>query len=126
MAMRIIDKMRKQTAVYWGSPVPDGQGGWSFATPVELTPDDGTGVRWEDKQELFVDPQGDEIMSAAIVYPGQDLDIGGYLYLGTEASLSSDHSDPTEISDAIPIAQFGKIPTLDNTQVLRTAWLRKQ
>jgi len=116
--MKILDKMRKQTAVYWGSPVRTGSGGWTFATPVELTPTDGTGVRWEDAQELFMDPQGDSVLSRAIVYPGMDVDIDGYLYLGTEASLASDHSDPTERSDTYKIKQVQKIPTLKATQNL--------
>jgi hypothetical protein len=115
--MRILVTMLKQRAVYWGSPVQDGYGKFTFATPTEIR------VRWEKKQEMFIDPQGDEVMSMAIVYTASDVDIGGYLYLGVEADLASDHSDPQVIGGAFKIKQFGKLPTLPGTQYLRTAWL---
>lgn len=115
--MSIITRMRKQTLCYWGSPVPDGYGGSTFAGAVELS------CRWEDKQELFVNPQGKEVLSQAVVYVSQDVDIGGYLYLGEESDLDSDHTNPQIISGAREIRQFGKLPNLRATEYLRTAWL---
>ena len=115
--MRILVTMLKQTAVYWPSPVPDGYGQYAFGIPSEIR------VRWENKQELFIDPQGDELLSKAVVYTASDVVVGGYLYLGLEAELSSDHSDPQTITQAFKIKQFGKLPTLSATQYLRTAWL---
>jgi len=115
--MRIIKSMLKQTAVYWGNPVMDGYGKYTFDAAVELR------VRWEDKQELFIDPQGDEVLSMSIVYVISDVDIGGYLYLGIETDLDSNHTDPQIISGAFKIKQFGKLPTLSATQHLRQAWL---
>ena len=115
--MSIITRMRKQTLVYWGSPVPDGYGGATFAAAVELS------CRWEDKQELFVAPNGKEVLSQSVVYVGVDVDIGGYLYLGLESDLDSNHTNPEIISGAREIRQFSKLPTLRATEYLRTAWL---
>ena len=115
--MSIITRMRKQTLVYWGSPVPDGYGGSTFAAAVELS------CRWEDKQELFIAPDGKEVLSQSVVYVGQDVGIGGYLYLGVESDLDSDHTNPEIISGAREIRQLGKLPNLRATEYLRQVWL---
>lgn len=108
----------KQTAVYWGSPETDGRGGHSYSAAAEIS------VRWEDMQELFIDPNGDELLSASVVFVNQDLDVGGYLFLGEEADLDSDHSDPEAIQLAREIKQFAKIPDLKNKMYTRKVWLR--
>jgi len=115
--MGIITRMLKQTLVYWGTPVPDGYGGYTFAEAIEVS------CRWEDKQELFIDPTGKEVLSQAVVYVGQDVDIGGYLYLGEESDLEYVHTDPKIIEGARQIKQFAKLPNLRVTEYLRTVWL---
>jgi len=117
MAMKIIDKMLIQTAVYWGAPVAGGRGSSTFATAIEIS------VRWEDTQELFIDKFGVEKTSKAIVYVGQDVVVGGFLYLGELTDLDSNHSDPQIIDGAHEIRAFGKLPTLKGDQFLRTTWL---
>ena len=115
--MSIITKMRKQKCVYWGSPVSDGFGGHTFATAVEID------CRWEDKQELFVDAEGNEVLSQAVVYVDRDTDLNGYLWLGVESDLDSNHTDPQVIDGAKPIRKRDKLPNLRATEYLRTAWL---
>jgi len=108
----------KQTAVYWGTPVSDGVGGRTFADPVELD------VRWEERHELFIDPQGQEKQSSAVVFIGQDVVVGGYLFLGDLDDLSSaEEGDALNVSGAYEIRQFGKIPDSKGTSFLRRAWL---
>ncbi len=108
----------KQTAVYWGSPVSDGQGGRTFDNPVELA------VRWEERHDLFVDPQGQEKQSSAIVYIGQDVVVGAYLFLGDLDDLSSaEEDDPMNVDGAYEIRQFDKTSDLKATSFLRRAWL---
>lgn len=53
-----------------------------------------------------------------VVYLGQDVEIGGYLFLGT----SSD-PDPTDIDGAYLIREFRKIPTEDGNDFERRAVL---
>ena len=111
----------KQVAVYWGSPVNDGYGGKTFADPVEIF------CRWEDKNEIFVAPNGDEAVSKSVVYVLQDLDQEGYLYLGTLDDLlesggeSTGELVPSEIEGAQIIKRFDKTPALGST----TEFLRK-
>lgn len=107
----------KQTAVYWGNPTPDGLGGRTFDDPVEIS------VRWERKQELIIDQNGEEVTSHAIVYVSQDMELGGYLYLGALADLSSSTENPQEVDEAREIRRFDKIPDLRGTRFTRAAWL---
>ncbi len=107
-----------QTAVYWGNPQNDGYGGATFDSPVQIR------VRWEDKQEIFQDAEGREVRSVAVVYPQQDLDLGGFLYLGTLADSGLDSDPiPKEVPEAMEIKQWGKVSNLRGTKFVRKAWL---
>lgn len=118
--MKIIDKMKKQRAVYWGAPTSDGMGGIQTAMPVEI------GVRWEDKMERVMTTMNKEIVSKAVVYPDQVCDVGGFLWLGTLAALSAgnvDVSRPRMIANAFEIIAAQSIPTLSAQQELWIVWL---
>jgi len=61
--------------VYWGNPQPSGVG-YAYDEAVEIV------GRWEERQEIFIDANGREQLSNAVVYLAQDVDVNGYLYLG--------------------------------------------
>ena len=105
-----------QLCVYWGSPVNDGTGGFTFADPVELK------CRWEETEQIVADKEGNTITSRALVYLLQDVDEEGMLYFGTLNNLDSDQEDnPISIEGAYYIKRFQKTPALGST----TAFLRK-
>ena len=107
-----------QVAVYWGNPVNDGQGGRTFDNPVEIA------VRWEQKQELFIDGNGQEVRSMAVVYLAQSVVLDGFLYLGVLNDISSaEEADPMTISNAFAIRGYQSIPNVRATKFLRRAWL---
>lgn len=107
-----------QTVVYWANPTPTGAGGRGFDDPIEVD------ARWEQKQELFIDVNGQELRSRAVVHIDQAVDLGGYLYLGTLADLSSaEEGDPLSISAAYEIRNVAYIPDVKATKHLRKAWL---
>ena len=108
----------KQTAVHWGNPSSDGFGGRTFDDAVELD------VRWQDRQELFVDAQGREQTSRAVVYVATDLSVGGYLYLGELADLSSaEEGDPLTVATAYEIRAISKTPDIGADRFARKVWL---
>lgn len=117
----IIKKMTTQTAVYWGDPSPDGYGGTLFGSmyPIEIE------CRWQQKRELTIDDEGKEIASESQVYVDQDVDIGGYLYLGSLDDLdSSEEADPFVADGAFEIKNFEKSPELRKTnRFIRKAYL---
>lgn len=112
MSGRYLAKNLKQTATYWAPSAKDGYGGYTFVTPVAVN------CRWLLKQELFIDAKGKEKVSAAVVLLGQDVSLGGYLYLGT-----STEANPKDVSGSYEIRGFAKIPDIKGASFLRKAWL---
>ena len=118
MPTRYLIKNLNQIAVYWGNPTPGGYGGHTFDDPIEIS------VRWEDRQELFIDAEGKEVRSQAVVTIDRDLVLGGYLALMTLSDLSSaEEGDPQGISDAKEIRAMRKIPNIKATAYRRRVWL---
>lgn len=105
-------------AVYWGNPAPDGYGGFSWDTPVELS------VRWEEKARQFLSSDGELSVSRAIVYLGQDVARDGVLYQGRLADLSAaQKADPRTVTGAQGIRRFDKTPEIDGSDFERVAYL---
>ena len=123
--MGIVDLLTRtclQTAVYWGTPTPDGYGTKTFADPVEIA------CRWTERIELINrvgDRLGEQVVSKAQVFVLQDVDEQGYLFLGDLDDLDSDEeADPTTVDEAFVIQRFDKIPTLKAiTEFVRKAYL---
>ena len=115
---KMLANQLKQAAVYWGNPSSDGYGGRTFDVPAEIS------VRWQDRQELFVDTQGREQTSRAVVYVATDLIIGGYLHLGELADLSSaEEGDPLTVATAYEIRSISKTPDIGADRFARKIWL---
>ena len=131
MALKGIEKVEArfcvQTCVYWGSPVNDSYGGFTFADPVELL------CRWEDKTEVDIGwfssgNPGNALATKASVMVIQDVDLQGYMYLGTLADLTTaNETNPLTKAGAYVIHRFDKIPMVRKTdEFVRTAWLYDQ
>lgn len=94
--------MLTQAVTYW-APAGSGPEGTVFAAPVALL------ARWEDIQEEFLDIDGAEKMSNAVVFFDQEVQTGGYLYKGTSVL-----TDPNDVDSAWRIRQRVSIPDLRN------------
>ena len=119
--MGVLDTVIKhctQTAVYWGTPVKDGYGGFAFDAPVEIL------CRWEDRIGQFTSRRGDQVYSKATIYVLQDLEEDGWLFLGELDDLPSDTSQPKGIDDVYEVKRFDKLPALGSTtEFVRKAYL---
>lgn len=100
------------SATYWGPGTPDGLGGFTWPAPVLIT------CRWEQKRELFRNDQGDDTVSAAVVFPDRDLAVGGYLAEGDHTSSPA----PTD-APSYQIRQRGANKNLSGSRVLYQVWL---
>lgn len=107
--MRLSQRNRKQDATRW---TPDSLDIYGNATWTSSS----LKVRWEDKKEKTVDIEGNDIVSNSIIYLGEDILIGDYLYLGTSANAS-----PPEGS--FRVKNFSKIPNIAGTDYIRKAVL---
>ena len=114
--MSIIEKMRRQTAVYWPFSSVDQFGKNVYGTAIQIR------VRWEDKTEEFLDLKGQRQMSNAIVYVDRDTTVGGVLMLGVLTDIT-DAVNIKENSGAWEIRKFEKLPDLKVSKFLRTAIL---
>lgn len=129
--MGIISKMRRQNAIYWPPAVVDDFGKESHGTLVELVlvPHGGGNyrVRWQDKNEEYLDAEGTTRHSNAVVYApvlpnSGEVEVGGFLWLGDRAALTSE-TEPRSNTGAHEIRRFDKLPNLKATEYLRTAYL---
>lgn len=125
---QIVKLFTKQRCVYWGTPVSDGKGGYTFAAPVEIN------CRWDDKQELMEDYDGNKLSSQASVLVNIDIDRRSYLANSTLAELQViatakgyDINDPRAFPDVFMVIQFEKIPMVfSDDDFVRTAFLFNQ
>lgn len=126
---KIVAKFCVETAVYWGNPVNDGYGGFTYDTPVEID------CRWENKTEMDIGWlstgfPGNIRLSKASVLVTEDLDLNGVLWRGTLDTLNDiydDISNPKIISEAYAIYRIDKIPMVFKTdEFVRTVWLYDQ
>lgn len=114
---KFVKSVCVQTAVYWGNPVADGYGGFTFDDPVEIK------CRWEDKALIITDSTGIERMTDAQIMVTQDLDVLGFLYLGTMDEVESmfesgeQDFDPMKVDGARQILAFEKVPMIKSTKV---------
>ena len=110
----MTDRTRQmnQSATYWAPGVNDGFGGIVYNDSKVID------CRWQDKQELFRDAQAREVMSSAVVYVDEELEIGGLLVLGDFYEAV----DPQAIG-AREIRMTGKTPNLRANQDLNKVWL---
>lgn len=102
----------KQIATYWAPAPADLYGNTSFAAPVLVM------VRWQAQAVLFVNSEGREETSSAVVYPAMPLAIQGYIFLGTSVA-----SNPKTVAGAYEIRQLGGSPNLRQTETLAKVFL---
>lgn len=114
--MNILDKLN-QKCCYWAAPVADGYGKFTYAAVVEID------CRWNNKAMRYINKEGEQKVTTAVVIVNQDLVLGGFLWLGAEADLPSPHTDPTTVSGAYAIGFFSKVVSLDGIDVVRKAYL---
>lgn len=116
-----IAKISVQTAVYWAGPTPNGYGGFTFesSSPREIN------VRWENITELITAADGERYATKAKIFVNEDVDVNGFLFLGTLDDLDSgEEEDPREVRNAFPIRRFDKTPMIRKTdEFVRMAYI---
>lgn len=100
--MSVIIKNLKQDVTYWSPSSFDKFGNQIWAAPSAIK------GRWEDRTELFIQDTGEEVRSKALVYIDSDVEVGGYLFLGSSIS-----ADPSTVTGSREIVDFRKIPNLN-------------
>lgn len=122
--MSLITRMRRQYAVLWKSNGKDKFGQPKFIEPVEIK------CRWEDRVTTFIDPEGKETNSQAVVYVDRDVaPDADFLWEGRLADVPS--QDPADVDTFLangsrrpwPVRGYARLPDIRAKETLRTAYL---
>ncbi len=111
--MTVLTRYLKEDVTHWTMTGTDGYGGFTFAAPIKVK------GRWEDKAELFINEDNEQVVSAAVVFLGDDIAVGDYLGQGD----LTETADPTTIDGPYRIQQRQKTSDLRNLTSLRKAFL---
>jgi hypothetical protein len=101
-----------QTITYWAPLSANEFNEITFDAPVTML------CRWQDKAVLFRDSQGQEVTSAAVIYPAQPLALKGYIKKGDNAE-----ANPLGLAGAFEIRQSGDSPNLRGTITLNKVFV---
>lgn len=110
--MQILTRGLSETAVYWAPATTDRYGRKSFSAATTIS------CRWEDIQEEFFDTDHTKQISQSRVFVDREVQLGGYLYLGTYSSLSSTAA-PEQNSGAFRVLGRKTVKNIDATKTLR-------
>ncbi len=112
--MSLISRMRRQKAVLWQAIGKDRFGQLTYNTATEID------CRWEDKTQTFIDAEGQEATSSAIVYVDRELTPGDLLWKGEQSNLPTGYI-ASDIGTVV--RRFDILPNLKNTENLLTVTL---
>lgn len=106
---RFLDRLARQTAVYWESTGNDGFGGSTFAAPIEIQ------VRWEEGNEYNPSKDSENAQPVTsqtkkIIYK-EALTKNSYLYLGSLTDIGSE-PNPLNVTGTFKILEVNKVPTI--------------
>lgn len=114
--IRQVERVLRQTAVYWGVKRFDANGRPMYNQPIQIK------CRWEDTNEQFVDAQGHDQVTKSIVMVDRKLVVQGVLWLGKLQDLQSE-SEPFKNVGAFDIKKFDNIPDRRAKKFFREAYL---
>lgn len=107
-----FDRHFHQTLTYWAPGALDLYGKMTYAAPVQKL------CRWEEVSLTYQDKKGEERQSKTRIFLVDDLDIDGYVFLGTSAA-----TDPTQLDGAYEIQQKMRLPDLRAVRTMTTVIL---
>ncbi len=116
MSLPAYTRNLSQTAIYWPPGSPDGLGGHSYGTAIEIA------CRWQNTAVLFRDAHGEQVVSSAVVYVDRVLENKGYLALSSFAEDVT-YTAPSDVDGAHEIRQVGVSPALRADKQLNKVYL---
>lgn len=108
-----LERLMHDDVTHWPIGGSDGFGGFMFDPPVTFK------ARWEDKNELFIDLQGEQVTSRAVVYIPSEIPVGDYLALGDKTAIA----DPTTIEGPFRVRAYHRSTDLHGLRSIMKAIL---
>lgn len=120
---------RHQTAVLWRKLGDNAQGEPILALPIELSPTDGTGVRWESGNMININPTMGALMEAlkveAVVVVDTDIVYGSQMWLGALADWYGTGSGVAGDGEVMWVVKKISVPDIKNRVSRREVWLSR-
>ena len=100
MIEQYLDELLKEEATVWKPQGEDmyGRPGWEAPEVVA--------VRWEDKEETYLNEKGEEVGARSIVYSRSQIPVGSRISYGRE-------DQPEPPSDSFKVVRVERIPSLE-------------
>ncbi len=108
-----LSRLMHDDVTHWAVSGSDGYGGFLYAAPVKFK------ARWEGKNVLFLDLNGEEKTSNAIVYTPSQIPVGDYLGLGDLTATV----DPASIDGTFRVRASNRSTDLRNVNSILKAVL---
>lgn len=99
------------TVTFWAVSV-NGNGDYTYSSPVI------TRGRWEDRQDLFINEALQEVLSKAVVYTEDPIELAGYIAKGDFTGIET----PANIPGAYQVRATSQIPSLNGRKQTNKAW----
>lgn len=118
---RPFARLLNQTITYWEPDSTNVYGNTTWTAGVQIK------ARWEENAEDVLSPNGENIVSRAMVYVDGDqaIEIDGRMYLGIKSELTSTQiPDPDLVANSYRIIAVKKSPGLRNRRSLKKIWLK--
>lgn len=109
--MTFSARARQDTATLWTRDGVDSVGDPQVSAPTTIS------VKWERKEAVFRGADGSERRANHVVYLGQDVSVGDFLFEGT-----STNADP-KAAGALIVQDFQRIESFGGKKISRMALL---
>ena len=110
--MSFLTRYLNQVVTYWSNSGVDEYGQPTFGAPQTIK------VRWEDRADQTINPDGTTGVSAARLFLAQDVAIGDFFFNGISSA-----TNPRSVATAHRVMSFRKIPDLSGKVFERKAYL---
>ncbi len=110
--MSWLHRHLNQKATHWALTGADASGDSSYATPVTID------CRWEERNVVFTNAEGEEAAAAGVVFTKVDVDPGDMLFLGSSSTV-----DPASVEGTRRVEGVSKIPQLTGSEFEHRAFL---
>ena len=102
---KFVRKVCVQDAVYWAPGDVTGYGEREFEEPRLIK------CRWVDTTKMITDKTGQIVVCNAEILVVEDLEVGGFIYLGDFTHLTNENRiNPKSVLEAYEIKRVDKVP----------------
>lgn len=113
--MSLVKRAQRQSLVYWAPKIASSHGATRYYEPVILA------CRWDGKVQQIITETGESKISKVELITEKLLEVGGVVFLGSQADLKYPHT-PMKNIGAYEVLKVAFTPPLRTGDTLYEAW----